>query len=145
MNMTRRVESVRSHCGLNSKDPRYPWLGTSGCKAIYEMVYIDDRGEQLNGSRMYRLHLERTPLVGAYWSLTTYDTPNYYLVENPMDRYSIGDRSAGLVYNQDGSTTTSSTTRQGGEGGQLAACPGRRLPSGYAYVPATCRRARRRT
>ena len=42
MNMTRRVESVRSHCGLNSKDPRYPWLGTSGCKAIYEMVCIDD-------------------------------------------------------------------------------------------------------
>jgi Protein of unknown function (DUF1214) len=103
MNMTRRVESVRSHCGLNSKDPRYPWLGTSGCKAIYEMVYIDDRGEQLNGSRMYRLHLERTPSVDANWSLTMYDTPNYYLVDNPMDRCSIGDRSAGLVYNQDGS------------------------------------------
>lgn len=103
MNMTRRVESVRSHCELNSKDPRYPCLGTSGCKAIYETVYIDDRGEQLNGGRMYRLHLERTPSVDAYWSLTMYDTPNYYLVDNPMDRCSIGDRSAGLVYNQDGS------------------------------------------
>ena len=103
MNMTRRVESVRSHCGLNSKDPRYPWLGTSGCKAIYEMVYIDDRGEQLNGGRMYKLHLESTLSVDAYWSLITYDTSNYYLVDNPMDRCSIGDRSAGVVYNQDGS------------------------------------------
>ena len=103
MNMTCRVESVRSHCGLNSKDPRYPWLGTSGCKAIYEMVYVDDRGEQLNGGRMYRLHLEGTPSDDAYWSLTTYDTPNYYLVDYLMDRSSIGDRSAGLFYNQDGS------------------------------------------
>jgi hypothetical protein len=103
MNMTRRTESVRSHCGLNSKDSRYPCLGTSGCKAIHEMVYVDDRGEQLNCGRMYRLHLERTPSVDAYWSLTTYDTPNYFLVDNPMDRCSIGGRSAGLVYNQDGS------------------------------------------
>jgi hypothetical protein len=103
MNMTRTVESVRSHCGLSSKDPRYPCLGTSGCKAIYEMVYVDDRGEQLNGGRMYRLHLERTPSVDAYWALTTYDAPDYYLIANPMDRCSIGDRSAGLVHNQDGS------------------------------------------
>jgi hypothetical protein len=71
MNMTRRVESVRSHCGLHSKDPRYPCLGTSGCKATYETVYVDDPGEQLNGGPMYRLHLERTPSVDAYWSLTT--------------------------------------------------------------------------
>jgi Protein of unknown function (DUF1214) len=103
MNLTRRVESVRSHCGLNGKDPRYPCLGTGGCKAIYEMVYVDDRGEQLNGGRMYRLHRERTPSVDAFWSLTMYDTPNYFLVDDPMDRYSIGERSAGLVYNQDGS------------------------------------------
>ena len=103
MNMTRRVESVRSHCRLNSKNPRYPCLGTGGCKAIYEMVYVDDRGEQLNGGRMYRLHLERTPSVDVYGSLSMYDTPDYYLVDNPVDRYSIGERSAGLVYDQDGS------------------------------------------
>ena len=32
-----------------------------------------------------------------------YDTPNYYLVDNPIDRYSIGDRTPGLAYNDDGS------------------------------------------
>ena len=148
MNMTRRVESVGSHCGLNSKDPRYPWPGTSGCKAIYETVYVDDRGdrgEQLNGGRMYRLHLEETPAVDAYCSLTTYDTPNYYPVDDPMERSSIGDRSAGLVYNRDGSLDNHiQHDSPGGEGGQLAACPGRRLPSDCAYVPATCRRAGRR-
>src|SRR4029453_3802174 len=101
MNMTRRVESVRSHCELNCKAPRYPCLGTSACKAIHETGYVDDRGEQLNGGRICRLHLESTPSVDAYWSLITYDTSNYYLVDNPMDRCSIGDRSAGLVYNQD--------------------------------------------
>ena len=31
------------------------------------------------------------------------DTPKYYLVENPINRYSIGDRTPGLKYNDDGS------------------------------------------
>jgi Protein of unknown function (DUF1214) len=143
MKMTRTVESVRSHCGLNGKDPRYPCLGTSGCKAIYEMVYIDDRGERLNGGRMYRLHFERTPSVDAYWLLTTYDTPNYF-VDNPMDRCSIGERSAGLVYNQGGSLDSYIQQDSSGRRRRPTGCLGRRLPSGYAYVPATCRRAGRR-
>ena len=41
--------------------------------------------------------------MGAFWSLTMYDVPNYYLVKNPIDRYSIGDRTTGLVYEADGS------------------------------------------
>jgi hypothetical protein len=34
-----------------------------------------------------------------------YDTPDYYLVENPIDRYSIGDRTPALGYGDDGSVT----------------------------------------
>ena len=34
-----------------------------------------------------------------------YDEPDYYLVSNPIDRYSIGDRTPGLVYGDDGSVT----------------------------------------
>jgi hypothetical protein len=77
--------------------------GNHGYEAVYETVYVDDRGEQLNGDRRYVLHLDKTPPVGAFWSLTMYDTPNYYLVDNPIDRYSIGDRTPGLAYNDDGS------------------------------------------
>ena len=32
-----------------------------------------------------------------------YDVPDFYLAANPIDRYSIGDRTPGLSYNQDGS------------------------------------------
>ena len=34
-----------------------------------------------------------------------YDTPDFYLVENPIDRYSIGDRTPGLIRGDDGSLT----------------------------------------
>jgi hypothetical protein len=43
--------------------------------------------------------------VDAFWSLTMYDIPRYYLVDNPIDRYSLGDRSPGLQYGDDGSVT----------------------------------------
>jgi hypothetical protein len=67
------------------------------------MTYLDDHGEQLTGARSYQLHLNPTPPVGAFWSLTMYDVPNFYLVDNPINRYSIGDRTPGLVYQHDGS------------------------------------------
>jgi hypothetical protein len=34
-----------------------------------------------------------------------YDTPDFYLVRNPIDRYSIGDRTPGLRTDADGSLT----------------------------------------
>jgi Protein of unknown function (DUF1214) len=34
-----------------------------------------------------------------------YDLPDFYLVANPIDRYSIGDRTPGLTYPEDGSLT----------------------------------------
>lgn len=37
--------------------------------------------------------------------MTMYDTPHFYLVDNPAERYSIGDRTPGLVYGDDGSLT----------------------------------------
>ncbi|MBK6704975.1 MAG: DUF1214 domain-containing protein [Caulobacteraceae bacterium] len=44
--------------------------------------------------------------VDAFWSLTMYTvTPEgrYFFVENPINRYSIGDRTPGLVLEPDGS------------------------------------------
>ena len=34
-----------------------------------------------------------------------YDVPHFYLVDNPIGRYSLGDRSPGLEYGDDGSVT----------------------------------------
>jgi hypothetical protein len=43
--------------------------------------------------------------VDAFWSLTMYDVPDFYLVANPIARYSIGDRTPGLHTGPDGSVT----------------------------------------
>ena len=34
-----------------------------------------------------------------------YSVPDFYLVENPIHRYSIGDRTAGVVLDDDGGLT----------------------------------------
>jgi len=77
--------------------------GNHAYEAAYIMTYVDDQGEQLTGSRTYTLHLDPTPPVGAFWSLTMYDVPNFFMVDNPIDRYSLGDRTPGIVYEDDGS------------------------------------------
>lgn len=42
---------------------------------------------------------------GGFWSVTMYRLPQRLLVHNPINRYSIGDRTEGLVYGDDGSLT----------------------------------------
>ena len=80
--------------------------GNHGYEAGYEIVYVDADGEQLNGAHRYELRLHTMPPVDAFWSLTMYDVPTFVLVANPIDRYSIGDRTPGLQLAADGSLTT---------------------------------------
>ncbi|MEV0247650.1 DUF1254 domain-containing protein [Nocardia sp. NPDC050712] len=79
--------------------------GNHAYEAAYIMTYLDERGEQLTGAHTYTLRLDPTPPVGAFWSVTMYSVPDFYLVDNPIDRYSIGDRTPGIVYDTDGSLT----------------------------------------
>jgi hypothetical protein len=73
-------------------------------EALYASGRVDDKGEKLNGKNKYILKFKKgeTPPVNAFWSLTMYDVPNYFLVHNDLKRYAIGDRS-GMKYNEDGS------------------------------------------
>lgn len=80
-------------------------FGNHGYEANYEFVYVDADGEHLNGARRYELRLDVMPPVDAFWSLTMYNIPEFLLVANPIDRYSIGDRTPGLQVAQDGSLT----------------------------------------
>lgn len=79
--------------------------GNHGYEAAYASTYVDGNGEQLNGEHTYRWVLDPEPPVDAFWSITMYDLPEYFLVDNPIDRYSIGDRTPGLVRGDDGSLT----------------------------------------
>jgi hypothetical protein len=79
--------------------------GNHGYEAAYAMVYVDGSGKTLDGTRSYELRFTSTPPCRAFWSVTMYDTPDFYLIENPIGRYSVGDRTPGLETADDGSLT----------------------------------------
>jgi hypothetical protein len=70
--------------------------GNHGYEAAYPMTYTDADGNQLDGHNRYTLTFDQDPPVDAFWSITMYDLPDFYLVANPINRYSIGDRTPGL-------------------------------------------------
>lgn len=77
--------------------------GNHGYEAAYAMVYLDGDGDPLDGSGRYTLTFAQEPPCDAFWSVTMYDVPDFYLVANPIHRYSIGDRTPGLHRGADGS------------------------------------------
>ena len=79
--------------------------GNHGYEAAYAMVYVDGDGDPLDGSHSYELRFTSTPPCRAFWSVTMYNMPDFYLAENPINRYSIGDRTPRLTTPDDGSLT----------------------------------------
>jgi hypothetical protein len=92
-----RRAADQSLVGVTANDPE---------EAVYLFTTVDDRGEPLTGEHRYELIFPAglTPPVDAFWSLTVYGT-DYNLVPNPINRYSIGDRTPNVKQNADGSTT----------------------------------------
>ena len=81
--------------------------GNAPSEAIYIDGRIDDTGEPLDGSRRYviRFEIGQEPRVDAFWSVSMYHIADGSFVENPIKRYSIGDRTPGLTRSADGSLT----------------------------------------
>ena len=71
--------------------------------ALYPKIEQDADGNTLTGEKSYLLHFESCPQVleGGFWSVTAYGDDDF-LIDNPIDRYCINDRS-GLQANDDGS------------------------------------------
>jgi hypothetical protein len=95
---TRRIgeRAVAAKAGL--------W-GNHGYEAAYVMTFQDGDGQPLTGEHEYELHLSPPPPVGAFWSVTMYALPEFYLVDNEIDRYSVGDRTPGIVTDAAGGLT----------------------------------------
>jgi hypothetical protein len=72
-------------------------------EAAYWTTTVDGAGRTLNGQHEYVLQFPagHLPPNDAFWSLTMNDVVGY-MVQNPIERYSVGTRS-GLVPNADGS------------------------------------------
>jgi hypothetical protein len=79
--------------------------GNHGYEAYYAFVWTDSDGRPLYGANRYELRLEQLPTGGRLLVADHVRRPDFYLVANPIDRYSIGDRTQGLQTGPDGSVT----------------------------------------
>ncbi|WP_448624438.1 DUF1254 domain-containing protein [Geodermatophilus sp. URMC 64] len=72
-------------------------------EALYPIARLDSEGRPLHGRQSYRISFpaDTPPPVDAFWSVTLYGDDGF-LVENPIDRYAISDRTPGLVRQTDG-------------------------------------------
>ncbi|MCK9930244.1 DUF1254 domain-containing protein [Frankia sp. Mgl5] len=72
----------------------HAYEATSACCSV------DADGRHLTGAHSYLLRLP-PPAVDAFWTVTMYDEPESYLVDNPLHRYAIDSRDD-LVHAADG-------------------------------------------
>ena len=76
--------------------------------SVYFSVPKDDRGMLFDGSEHdYSITFtkDQIPPVEYFWSWTMYKLPQRWLVDNPINRYSIGSATPGLKKAADGSIT----------------------------------------
>jgi hypothetical protein len=75
--------------------------------AVYGQAFRDADGEELHGMNSYTITFpaNQTPPVNWFWSLTLYNAETTSMYPNPLERTSIGDRTAGLHTADDGSLT----------------------------------------
>lgn len=73
-------------------------------EALYPNARVDGTGKELDGRNSYVLRFspQNLPPVDSFWSATMYFAKGF-MVPNEIDRYSIGDRTPGLIFAPDGS------------------------------------------
>jgi hypothetical protein len=106
-------------------------------EAMYWTTKVDDASQKLSGEHNYIMHFPagQIPPNNAFWSLTMGDGKNHF-VANPLNRYSVSDRS-GLVKNADGSIDIyiQNTAPAGHESNWLPAPTGNFILWLRAYLP----------
>ena len=83
-------------------------FGNYPTQAVYPGFQKDNEGNFLDGSiKTYQITFEadEIPEADYFWSFTMYDLPQRLLIENPINRYSIGNKTESLTKNNDGSLT----------------------------------------
>lgn len=83
-------------------------FGNWPTQAVYLAKPTDANGEVTDGSKAsYTLTFPagNLPPVKYFWSMTMYRLPQRWLVDNAIDRYSIGSKTPGLQQSPDGSLT----------------------------------------
>lgn len=106
-------------------------------EAMYWWTNSDGAGRALSGVHSYVMHFAsgQLPPNSAFWSITMGDAKNRF-VANPIDRYSVSDRS-GLELNADGSVDVyiQNLAPTGHESNWLPAPPGEFILWLRVYMP----------
>jgi hypothetical protein len=76
---------------------------TPGVGQRYIAAYKDSKGEWLNGSNTYRLHVPPNPPVKGFWSVTYYDEAARQMARTRQGRPDISSHKEDIVKNKDGS------------------------------------------
>jgi len=71
--------------------------------STYDVAFFDGSRAPLDGRNRYVIKFSPQPPVNAFWSVTMYSAETQIFVPNPINRYSVGDRTKGTVYGKDGS------------------------------------------
>ncbi len=103
-------------------------------EAVYPAALADSNGNLLNGANDYEMVFPADDLPPAkyFWSLTMYDFDGY-LVDNPIDRYSLGPSHPPLLEGARRLDRRRDLPRRAvGSGRQLAALSGRLVPPEHA-------------
>lgn len=93
-----RRAADQSLAGIAANDP---------AESVYLINYNDVDGDEFAPDGRYELHFsaDNLPPVDAFWSMTAYTAADLNLIPNSANRYSIGNRTAGLRRDADGGLT----------------------------------------
>lgn len=100
-----RKEAPDSNYALRAALAKVYFAEAPAVEALHPVLYSDKTKVRLNGNENYVLHFDKDkmPPASGFWSVVTYNARTKTLVENSLDRYSLGSYSNRLVKNQDGS------------------------------------------
>lgn len=106
--VNREIGRYGDDLALRAVVSRIGWGANVPEEAVYPIARVDGDGEPLDGTRTYTLTFPADALPPVdelgFWSLSVYGGDMFF-APHPSGRYTIGDRTPGLVRGDDGSLT----------------------------------------